>query len=299
MENVLRWVATCLLVIITLAFVHLGLSVMSGQANDLFFAFLNTTWPLGAPDTSTIAETDTREQLAFSIINYGITALGTAWVACFAYLMVMQNQHRQASQQLSLERLQLTSDLDEKILEIFDSEAVFEIDDQGSQRRTKFLSACDRNTVWRDGTDREWNYRDGERTIAFVESSTSVSSDAEIGLTALHRYLAWIRHIVRAIETHVLLDKDVLLFWRWVVIGCYRNRYPFLCAIFFKDDLKDFVRLTEKIILTSEKLDAGQDFAVYLKTVGDPQLISELSEDAQKIVARSETSANLNAAKSK
>jgi len=124
--------------------------------------------------------------------------------------------------------------------------------------------------------------------VQFVASSKSVGTAAEVSLTALHRYLGWIRRIVRAIETHVLFEKDVLLFWRWVVIGCYRNRYPFLSAIFFKDDLKDFVRLAELIILSGEKAGGGKDFVKYLKTVGDPTLIAELSKEARAIIEETE-----------
>ena len=120
--------------------------------------------------------------------------------------------------------------------------------------------------------------------MGFVESCYSVSVTADVSLTALHRYLGWIRRIVRAVETHVLLEKDVLLFWRWVVIGCYHNRYPFLCAIFFKDDLKDFVRLVEQIVITGEKNGSGKDFVKYLKSVGDPALLSELNEKARAII---------------
>ncbi|MFC2952806.1 hypothetical protein ACFOOP_12785 [Marinicaulis aureus] len=288
MDKTLRWVATCLLILITLVFVHLGLAVISGQTNTLFETFLDTTWPRVAVDEAVASGAEAREELAFTILNYGITALGTAWVACFAYLIVMRNQQRQAEQQLSMERLRLTAELDESILEILDSDSVYEIDSAGKVARTKLLSACDRNTVWRGGADREWNYRDGERTTPFVETSKSVSASAEVGLTALHRYLGWIRRIVRAVETHVLLEKDVLLFWRWVVIGCYRNRYPFLCSIFFKDDLKDFVRLVDQIVLTGEKTGSGKDFVKYLRSVGDPSLISELSKEARAIVERGE-----------
>jgi hypothetical protein len=286
MDRILRWVAMCLLIVITLVFIHLGLAVVSGQTNTLFETFLDTTWPRAAIDGALSANAEAREELAFTILNYGITALGTAWVACFAYLIVMRNQQRQAEQQLAIERLRLTTELDESILEILDSEAVYEIDGAGVVTRTKLLSACDRNTLWRDGTDREWSYRNGERTTPFVETSKSVGVAAEVGLTALHRYLGWIRRIVRAVETHVLFEKDVLLFWRWVVIGCYRNRYPFLCSIFFKDDLKDFVRLVEQIVVTGDKTGSGKDFVKYLRSVGDPALISELSKEAREIVER-------------
>lgn len=286
MDKTLRWVATCLLILITLVFIHLGLAVISGQTNTLFETFLDTTWPRAAVDDAIASGAEAREELAFTILNYGITALGTAWVACFAYLIVMRNQQRQAEQQLAMERLRLTAELDESILEILDSDSVYEIDGDGKVTRTKLLSACDRNTLWRGGADREWNYRDGERTTPFVETSKSVSASAEVGLTALHRYLGWIRRIVRAVETHVLLEKDVLLFWRWVVIGCYRNRYPFLCSIFFKDDLKDFVRLVDQIVLTGDKTGSGKDFVKYLRSVGDPSLISELSKEARAIVGR-------------
>ena len=230
-DKVLRWVAVSLLILITLVFIHLGLAVMSGQTNSLFEAFLNTTWPPNAPAEAA----DAREELAFNILNYGITAMGTAWVACFAYLIVMRTQQRQAEQQLAIERLKLTTELDEQILEILDSDSVYQIGAGGAVSRTKLLSACDRNTLWRDGTDREWAYRSGERTVKFVQTSKSVGAAAEVSLTSLHRYLGWIRRMVCAVETHVLYEKDVLLFWRWVVIGCYRNRYPFLCGIFFKE----------------------------------------------------------------
>ncbi|MCB2113679.1 MAG: hypothetical protein KDD85_09035 [Parvularculaceae bacterium] len=283
MEVLLRWVASCLLIIITLVFIHLGLAVISGQTNILFETFLDTTWPNSAGGAAA-SGSQAREQLAFTILNYGVTALGTAWVACFAYLIVMRNQQRQAEQQLAIERLRLTTELDESILEILDSNDVYEVDGQGVVTRTRLLSACDRNTLWLGGSDREWNYRDGERTVRFVETSKSVSAAAEVSLTALHRYLGWIRRIVRAVETHVLFEKDVLLFWRWVVIGCYRNRYPFLCGIFFKDDLKDFVRLVEQIVVTGERAGSGQDFVKYLRSVGDPVLISELSKEARAII---------------
>lgn len=283
MEKLLQWVATCLLILITIIFIHLGLAVVSGQTNTLFESFLDTTWPRTQLDGAA-SDAEAREELAFTILNYGVTALGTAWVACFAYLIVMRNQQRQAEQQLAIERLRLTTELDESILDILDSDSVFEVDPQGAIIRTKLLSACDRNTLWRDGADREWSYRDGERTAKFVETSKSVGANAEVGLTALHRYLGWIRRIVRAVETHVLFEKDVLLFWRWVVIGCYRNRYPFLCSIFFKDDLKDFVRLVEEIVITGQKTGSGKDFVKYLISVGDPTLISELSEKARSII---------------
>src|SRR5690606_37351940 len=179
----------------------------SGQTNTLFEAFLNTTWP--PPPEGSLAAA--REQIALTILNYGITALGTIWVACFAYLLVMRNQQRQAEQQLAIERLRLTTELDAAILEILDSDSVYELDEHGTVTRTKLLSVCDRNTLWRSSTDRQWSYRSGERTVQFVETSTSVGASAEISLTALHRYLGWIRRIVRAVETQVLQEKDVLL----------------------------------------------------------------------------------------
>ncbi len=283
-ENILRWVAVCVLILITLVFIHLGLAVLSGQTNTLFASFLDTTWPDAGASLSADIEPTSREELALSILNYGITALGTTWVACFAYLIVMRAQHRQAEQQLAIERLKLTTELDDQILEIFDSGAVYEIDGDGGFKLRKFITACDRNTLWRASTDRGWTYRDGERTVQFIETSTTVAPTAEIGLTALHRYLGWIRRIVRAIETGVLQERDVLLFWRWVVIGCYRNRYPFLCAVFFKDDLRDLVRLVDKIILTGEQADSGRDFLKYMQTVGDATLIAELSPKARALV---------------
>lgn len=288
MDTTLRWAATCLLILITLIFIHLGLAVILGQTNALFEAFLNATSPQSALDQTAGFAPGAREELAFTVINYGVSALGAAWVACLAYLIVMRNQQRQAEQQLAIERLRLTTELDESILEILDSDSVYEIDDRENVTRTKLLSACDRNTVWRDGTDREWSYRDGERTVQFVESSKSVGGSAEVSLTALHRYLGWIRRIARAVETHVLLEKDVLLFWRWVVIGCYRNRYPFLCSVFFKDDLQDFVRLVEQIVITGQKTGSGTDFVKYLRSVGDPALISTLSEQARAVVSAAE-----------
>lgn len=283
-EKIVQWLAVTLLILITLTFANLGFAVLSGQTVFLFETFVNTTWPPEGLEDSFTSEAEAREQLAFSILNYGITALGTAWVACFAYLLVMRNQQRQAEQQLAIERLKLTTELDESILQILNSDSVYEVDTKGNVVRTKLLSACDRNTLWRDGTDREWNYRNGERTVQFVSSSRSIVDSAEVSLTVLHQYLGWIRRIVRAIETHVLFEKDVLLFWRWVVIGCYRNRYPFLCSIFFKDDLNDLIRLVDQIVLTSAKSGSGQDFVNYLKTVGDPALITELSESAQVLI---------------
>lgn len=283
-DKVLRWTAVTLLALISLAFVNLGVAVLSGQTIFLFETFLNTTWPREGLEETMVSAGEARQQLAFSILNYGVTALGTAWVACVAYLIVMRNQQRQAEQQLAIERLQLTTELDEKILQILDSDGVYEVNARDEIVHTKLLSACDRNTLWRSDTDREWSYRDGERTVKFVESSKSLSDTAEVSLTVLHRYLSWIRRIVRALETHVLFEKDVLLFWRWVVIGCYRNRYPFLCSIFFKDDLKDFVRLVEQIVLAGKKADSGRDFVKYLQTVGDPDLIAELSAEARSTI---------------
>src|SRR5690606_41183201 len=103
----------------------------------------------------------------------------------------------QAEQQLAIERLRLTTELDESILEILDSDSVYEIDDRENVTRTKLLSACDRNTVWRDGTDRERSYRDGERTVQFVETSKSVGASAGVSLTAVHGDPGWLRRAAR------------------------------------------------------------------------------------------------------
>ena len=119
-EWVLRWVALSLLAFITFIFLVLGAAVLSGLTNELFLGFLNMTWP--PADSASEFEIESRRELSFSILNYGITALGTAWVASFAYLVVMRNQQKQAEQQLSLERLRLTTELDEQILEVLAAE---------------------------------------------------------------------------------------------------------------------------------------------------------------------------------
>jgi hypothetical protein len=80
-EWVLRWVALSLLAFITFIFLVLGAAVLSGLTNELFLGFLNMTWP--PAETVTEFEVDSRRELSFSILNYGITALGTAWVASF------------------------------------------------------------------------------------------------------------------------------------------------------------------------------------------------------------------------
>lgn len=286
LERTLRWGAICLVIATTLVFVHLGVSVAFGQTSELFSVFLNIALPPEIIDGGSATASTAREQLAMAILNYGITALGTIWVACVAYLIVMRNQQRQTEQQLSIERLRLIAELDQRILEIFDSESVFDLDADGQTSLTKFISACDRNTTWRIKSDREWNYRYGERTTRFVETSKAITISAEISLTVLHQYLGWMRRIARAIETHVLSEKDVLLFWRWVVIGCYKNRYPFMCSILFEQDMQDFVRIVDKIIISGEKYGSGKDFLGYLVVVGDPLLISKLSVRARSIIEK-------------
>lgn len=282
-EWILRWVALSLLAFITFIFIVLGAAVLSGLTNELFLGFLNMTWP--PAETVTEFEIESRRELSFSILNYGITALGTAWVASFAYLVVMRNQQKQAEQQLSLERLRLTTELDTQILEVLDSESVFDFNSAGNVQRVRLVSALDRNTEWRPSTERDWRYRDGQRTVPFVQSSAVVGPDAEVGLTALHHYLAWIRRIARAIETGVLMEQDLLLFWRWIVIACYRKRYTFLCDIFYKDDMNDLVRLADQIVRTGQSHASGRDFVKYLRGVGDPALIALLSEEARTIIA--------------
>jgi len=285
-EWVLRWVALSLLAFITFIFIVLGAAVLSGLTNELFLGFLNMTWP--PAETVTEFEIESRRELSFSILNYGITALGTAWVASFAYLVVMRNQQKQAEQQLSLERLRLTTELDTQILEVLETESVFDFDSAGNVQRVRLVSVLDRNTEWRPSTERDWRYRDGQRTVPFVQSSTVVGPDAEVGLTALHHYLAWIRRIARAIETGVLMEQDLLLFWRWIVIACYRNRYTFLCDIFYKDDMNDLVRLADQIVRTGQSHGSGRDFVKYLRGVGDPALIALLSQEARTIIAAPE-----------
>lgn len=257
--------------------------MLSGLTNELFLNLLDLTWP--PQEALTEFEIESRRDLSFSILNYTITALGTAWVASFAYLVVMRNQQKQAEQQLSLERLKLTTDLDMQILDILDSEAVVDFRADGSLTRIRLVSVLDRNTKWRPGTDRDWKYREGDRTVPFVETSSVVSTDAEVSLTALHHSIAWVRRIARATETGVLMEKDILLFWRWIVIGCYRNRYTFLRDIFYKDDLDDFVRLADQIVRTGRTHGSGQDFVKYLRGIGDPDLIALLSDEARAIVA--------------
>ncbi|KJS38180.1 MAG: hypothetical protein VR74_06525 [Hyphomonas sp. BRH_c22] len=282
-EWILRWIALSLLGFVTFVFILLGAAVLSGLTNELFLNFLDLTWP--PQEALTEFEIESRRDLSFSILNYGITALGTAWVASFAYLVVMRNQQKQAEQQLSLERLKLTTDLDMQILDILESEAVVDFAADGSLTRVRLVTVLDRNTEWRPGTDRNWKYRDGDRTVPFVQTSTVVSKDAEVSVTALHHYIAWVRRIARATETGVLMEKDILLFWRWIVIGCYRNRYTFLRDIFYKDDLDDFVRLADQIVRTGRTHGSGQDFVKYLRGIGDPDLIALLSDEAKAIVA--------------
>jgi hypothetical protein len=282
-EWVLRWVALSLLAFITFIFLVLGAAVLSGLTNELFLGFLNMTWP--PAETVTEFEVDSRRELSFSILNYGITALGTAWVASFAYLVVMRNQQKQAEQQLSLERLRLTTELDEQILGVLDSEAVVDFDGDGNMQRIRLVSVLDRNTEWRPTTERDWRYREGQRTVPFVQSSSVVGPDAEVGLTALHHYLAWVRRIARANETGVLTEQDVLLFWRWIIVACYRNRFTFLCDIFYKDDMLDLVRISDQIVRTGQSHGSGRDFVKYLRGIGDPALIALLSEEARAIIA--------------
>tara|TARA_R110001599_G_scaffold42875_3_gene128902 strand:- start:4799 stop:5689 length:891 start_codon:yes stop_codon:yes gene_type:complete len=283
-EWILRWVAVGLLGLITFIFIVLGAAVLSGLTNELFHAFLELTWP--AKQTMALAsfEPNSREEISFTILNYGITAMGTAWVASFAYLVVMRNQQKQAEQQLSIERLKLTTELDEQIVQVLESEGVVDKASGGAPVRVRLISVMDRNTQWRAGTERDWKYRDGERTVAFVETSTVVSSDAEVSVSALQLYLGWIRRIMRAIETGVLQDKDVLLFWRWIVIGCYKGRYTFMRDIFFNDDLDDFVALADRIVVTGAKEGSGRDFVKYLQALGEPELIALLSDEARAIV---------------
>ena len=66
----------------------------AGTGMELFLGFLDMTWP--PADSASEFEIESRRELSFSILNYGITALGTAWVASFAYLVVMRNQQKQA-----------------------------------------------------------------------------------------------------------------------------------------------------------------------------------------------------------
>lgn len=282
-EWILRWMAVGLLATITFVFIVLGAAVLSGLTNELFHAFLELTWPDRQVTAMTSFEPASREEISFSILNYGITAMGTAWVASFAYLVVMRNQQKQTEQQLSMARLQLTTDLDEQILEVLESEGVVDFAD-GKQTRVRLISVCDRNTQWRGTTDRNWKYRDGERTVAFVETSTLVGKNAEVSVSSLQRYLGWIRRIMRAIETGVLHDRDVLLFWRWVVIACYKGRYTFMRDIFFKDDLDDLVSLVDRIVVTGAKEGSGRDFVGYLRALGEPELIALLSEEAKAII---------------
>ena len=284
-DLVLRWVAIGLLALITFIFFILGTAIISGLTSDLFHGYLQLTWPDARSPTSSAFPPEAREEISFSILNYGITAMGTAWVASFAYLIVMRNQQKQAEQQLSIERMKLTTDLDAQILEIFDMRAVFDTATNGAQLRIPLISVLDRNTEWRASTDRNWTYQGGERTIAFVESSSVVSPKAEVSVSVLHHYLAWIRRIARATETGVLMEKDVLLFWRWVVVGCYRHRFTFLRDIFQKDDLEDFVRLAGQIVITGDRLKSGRDFTRYLRALGDAELISLLPAEAQTIIA--------------
>jgi hypothetical protein len=281
---ILRWMAVGLLAVITFIFIVLAAAVLSGLTNDLFHGFIQLTWPDRRVTAFASFEPDSREQIAFSILNYGITAMGTAWVASFAYLVVMRNQQKQTEQQLSMERLKLTTDLDEQILDVFESESVVDFGPDGTAVRVRLVTILDRNTQWQAGTDRNWKYRDGERTVPFVKTSSVVSPAAEISVSALHRYLAWIRRIVRAIETGVLQDKDVLLFWRSVVVGCYSGRYTFMRDIFFKDDLDDFVGLVDRIVVTGAKEGSGRDFVKYLQAVGEPELVALLSDAAKEIV---------------
>jgi len=283
-EWILRWMAIGLLALITFIFIVLGAAVLSGLTNDLFHAFLELTWPDRRVAAMASFEPDSREQISFSILNYGITAMGTAWVASFAYLVVMRNQQKQTEQQLSMARLQLTTDLDEQILDVLESEGVVDFGVDGKPLRVRLISVLDRNTQWRAGTDRDWKYREGERTVAFVDTSGVVGKNAEVSVSALQRYLGWIRRIMRAIETGVLHDRDVLLFWRWVVIGCYKGRYPFMRDIFFKDDLDDFVALVDRIVVTGAKESSGRDFVGYLQTLGEPELIALLSDEAKAII---------------
>ena len=84
----------------------------------------------------------------------------------------------------------------------------------------------------------------------------------------------------------MLTEQDVLLFWRWIVVGCYRNRYPFLRDVFHKDDLRDLIRLAGQIVITGDRLDSGRDFVGYMRNLGDPELIALLPEEAKTIIAR-------------
>ena len=96
-ESILRWIALSLLGVVTFVFILLSAAVLSGLTNELFLNFLDLTWP--PQEALTEFEIESRRDLSFSILNYGITALGTAWVASFAYLVVMRNQQKQAEQQ--------------------------------------------------------------------------------------------------------------------------------------------------------------------------------------------------------
>ena len=75
------------------------------------------------------------------------------------------------------------------------------------------------------------------------------------------------------------------MFWRWIIIACYRNRYTFLCDIFYKDDMQDLVRLADQIVLTGQNHGSGRDFVKYLRGIGDPAMIALLSEEARAIIA--------------
>lgn len=156
-----------------------------------------------------------------------------------------------------------------------------------------FISVLDRDTTWRDDSERKWSHAHGERTVPFVEKSRTVSPEAEIGTIVLHDYVHWFRRLKLGVEAGLLDWSDVDMYWRYLVAFVSGRRYSFMSSI-FGSDMKDYAFLVEQLIHWEKTTQNRSNMLRYVCNVRDekcqeppdPNLLEEFAAKTKDEINR-------------
>lgn len=218
-------------------------------------------------------------------IQAAITFLTTLFFAAGAYIIVTHNQKRNAILQLAIAKLNLVSELDAEIRGVFSKPAIYDpTNDPGKPKG--FVFGLDRRTTWKADCRREWHHHFGERTTPFVESSTTLGLGSEVSVNVLHDYVAWVRRVRLGVEFGILDWSDVQLYWRDFISLASGARFSFMCDVFSREDMSDFVFLIDGLILFENKT-GRENMLRYIDGSTHQAMLKALSPKARTIVAPS------------
>lgn len=217
-------------------------------------------------------------------IQATITFLMTMFFAAGAYIIVTHSQKIGTTLQLSMAKLKLVSELDAEIRSVLNRPAIYDpscSNDLSKPRNLVF--GLDRRTTWKANCGREWRYQFGERTTPFVETSTTLPTDAEVSINVLHDYVAWVRRVRLGVTFGILDWSDVQLYWRDFVPLATGARFSFMCDVFSQDDMSDFAFLVDGLILFENKTNR-ENLLRYVDRTTHRAMLDALTPKARAIV---------------